>query len=160
MKVVALFVSLFVCAQAFSPMVSNVRSSTSLNESLFTRIAKMDLFAPVKDQNDYGARKKKNVKVGKLTDKSYIPAGLSKAQYEKVRQQEAAKKAANYERNVKKAGIFTDYTDWYKERGTDKNSEWKKSVTLGHRMAKTKYDWQGNEQTKFTVWAKKADKKK
>lgn len=75
----------------------------------------MDLFAPVKDQNDYGARNKKNVKVGTLSKNSYVPAGLSKAEYEKVRKAEADKKKANYERNVKKAGIFIDYTAWYKE---------------------------------------------
>lgn len=139
-------------------MTSTGRSSTALSESLFTKIANMDLFAPVKDQNDYGARNKKNVKVGTLSKNSYVPAGLTKAEYEKVRKSEADKKKANYERNVKKAGIFTDYTAWYKQRGTDTGSDWKKEVTLGHRMAKTKYDWQGDDQTKFTVWAKKTKK--
>lgn len=150
MKVIALFVALVVSAQAFSPMATGSRSSTALHESLFTKIANMDLFAPVKDQNDYGARNKKNVGVGALSNKSYVPSGLSKDQYSNLRKAEAAKKAANYERNVKKAGIFTDYTAWYKQRGTDSGSDWKKSVTLGHRMAKTKYDWQGDGgNTKF-----------
>ena len=106
------------------------------------QIANMDLFAPVKDQNNYGARSKKNLAVGKITDKSYVPAGLSAADYEKIRARDAAKKKANYEKNVKKAGIFTDYTAWYKKRGTDSSQAWAKSVTKGHEMAKTKYDWQ------------------
>jgi hypothetical protein len=42
---------------------------------------------------------------------------------------------------VKKAGIFEDYTEFYIKRGTDTKQGWKKDVTLGHRMAKTKYDW-------------------
>lgn len=103
----------------------------------------MDLFDPVKDQNDYGARNKKNIAVGKISKgSSYVPAGMSADEYNKIRSNEAAKKKANYERNVKKAGIFVDYTDWYKKRGTDNSQKWAKSVTKGHEMAKTKYDWQ------------------
>ena len=67
---------------------------------------------------------------------------MSAAEYQKIREGEAAKKKANYEKNVKKAGIFTDYTAWYKKRGTDSSQAWAKSVTKGHEMAKTKYDWQ------------------
>ena len=66
---------------------------------------------------------------------------MTAAQYEKIRTQEAAKKKANYERNVKKAGVFEDYTEFYKKRGTDTNQAWAKSATRGHRMAKTKYDF-------------------
>merc|ERR1712232_955412 len=139
------------------------RSSTSLqakkvskakvdNRTLTRRIFDLDLFAPKANQNDYGARKSKNIKVGGITKNSYVPNGLTKAQYEKVRRDEQRKKAENYERNVKKAGIFIDYTAWYKARGTDTKQDWKKTVTNGHRMAKTKYDWQGNENTKFSVW--------
>lgn len=149
MKVIALFVALVVSAQAFSPLASNSRSSTALNESLFTKIANMDLWAPVKDSNDYGARKAKKLSPGSLSTKSYVPDGLSKGQYANLRKQEAAKKAANYDRNVKKAGKFLDYTLFYKQRGTDTGADWKKSVTLGHRMAKTKYDWQGKPDTKY-----------
>lgn len=101
----------------------------------------MDLFNPVKDQNDYGARNKKKLVQGKISDNSYVPAGLTAAEYNKIRANEAAKKKANYDRNVKKAGIFTDYTEWYKKRGTDASQNWAKSVTKGHEMAKTKYDW-------------------
>ena len=105
----------------------------------------MDLWEPVKDSNDYGGRAKKNLKTGKLTDKSYVPFGLTKAQYEKIRSEEAAKKDANYQRNVKKAGVFTDYTDFYKKRGTAENGSWMKLPNRGHEMAKTKYDWSGEK---------------
>ena len=117
----------------------------------------MDLFAPQADQNDYGARSKKNLKVGTLTEKSYVPAGLSKEQYAKIRADEQKKKENNYKRNVAKAGIFKDYTDFYLKRGTDSNEDWAKSVTKGHDMAKTKYDWSG--MTDVPQWAKKPGKK-
>lgn len=86
------------------------------------------------------------LKQGKIeAGKSYVPQGLTAAQYQKFREQEAKKKADNYSRNVKKAGIFTDYTEWYKKRGTDLSDAWAKNKnTLGHNMAKTKYDWSGN----------------
>eukprot|EP00548_Thalassiothrix_antarctica_P000977 CAMPEP_0194131140 /NCGR_PEP_ID=MMETSP0152-20130528/1961_1 /TAXON_ID=1049557 /ORGANISM="Thalassiothrix antarctica, Strain L6-D1" /LENGTH=163 /DNA_ID=CAMNT_0038825819 /DNA_START=57 /DNA_END=548 /DNA_ORIENTATION=+ len=161
MKVIALLLSLLISVRAFTPMESG-RSSTSLNAikkkapvekkeniSIFRRVANMDLFAPKSTQNDYGARNKKDMSVGALSKKSYIPNGLSKAQYDKLRKTEQKKKAANYKRNVAKAGVFIDYTDWYIERGTDTKDSWKKSVTNGHRMAKTKYDWQGDNDQKF-----------
>jgi hypothetical protein len=47
-------------AQGFAPS-SQGRVGTQLSESLFDKIFQMDLFEPVKDQNDYGARKKKAV---------------------------------------------------------------------------------------------------
>lgn len=53
-------VALVASAQAFAP-ASQGRAGSQLNESLFDRIANMDLFAPKKDQNTYGARAKKNV---------------------------------------------------------------------------------------------------
>lgn len=78
------------------------------------------------------------LKVGKIeAGKSYVPAGLSAAEYSKVRAAEAKKKADRYEKNVKKAGVFQDYTEWYKKRGTDLSQDWKKNKnTLGHTMAK------------------------
>jgi hypothetical protein len=99
-------VALFSLATAFVPSSTNapVKSSPTAQYALADRIFGMDLFAPKKDQNDYGARNAKNVKVGKITDKSYIPAGLTKAQYEKVRLDADKKKQENYQRNVKKAG--------------------------------------------------------
>jgi hypothetical protein len=88
---------------------------------------------------------------GKITGSSYIPTGMSAAQYQKIRDGEVSKKAANYDKNVKKAGIFEDYTAFYIKRGTDTDQTWKKDVNLGHRMAKTKYDW-----SDFKPWTKEA----
>ena len=133
---------------AFVPVQNkNCRVSTAQN-ALADRIFGLDLFSPVKDQNDYGARKKKNLTTGKLTDTSYIPSGLTKAEYEKIRKDERTKKEQNYQKNVAKAFQYTDFTEWYTKRGTDLNQGWKKAVTLGHSMAKTKYDWSGVEDAK------------
>jgi hypothetical protein len=52
--------SLVATAQGFAPS-SQGRVGTQLSESLFDKVFGMDLFTPVKDQNDYGARTKKNV---------------------------------------------------------------------------------------------------
>jgi hypothetical protein len=145
-------------ASAFAPS-GNGRQATELAEkkSIFKTITEMDLFAPKSTQNDYGARNQKNLGVGKIGSNSYIPNGLTAAQYEKLRKDEAAKKAANYQRNVAKAGKFLDYTDFYTKRGTDTGEAWSKSVTKGHDMAKTKYDWSGsNDQP---LWAKSPTKK-
>jgi len=106
----------------------------------------MDLFAPNPDVNTYGARNKKTLSTGKITEgKSYVPAGLTAEEYAKVRAGDAKKKADNYAKNVKKAGIFEDYTEFYRKRGTDTGEAWAKSATKGHRMAKTKYDWSGSQ---------------
>lgn len=84
------------------------------------------------------------MKVGEIkAGASYIPSGLTAKQYADLRSKEAKKKQENYERNVKKAGIFIEFTDWYKKRGTDLSQTWKKDRNLGHTMAKTKYDWSG-----------------
>jgi len=107
----------------------------------FSTISNMDLWAPVKDSNNYGGRSKKNMKTGKITNDSYIPSGLTKAQYEKIRSDTDKKKAANYQRNVAKAGVFEDYTEFYVKRGSDEGGKWMNLPNLGHRMAKTKYDW-------------------
>merc|ERR1712161_27732 len=98
--------------------------------------------APTKKRNDYGGRKTKNLKVGALSANSYVPNGMTQREYTKMRFDEKAKKDANYQRNVKKAGIFMDYTDFYLKRGTDVKDDWY-GVTNGHDMAKTKYDWSG-----------------
>merc|ERR1712194_865966 len=111
-----------------------------------------DLFAPVKTQNDYGARNKKKLSIG-----------MSAEQYNKIRNKDLMAKKRNYAKNVAKAGVFEDYTDWYLARGTDKNQSWAKSVTKGHRMAKTKYDWQdvrnGQGEGKKSFKSKKESKK-
>jgi hypothetical protein len=144
MKCSALLVAASVAtASAFAPSTRSAPSSTQLNESLFKKISNLDLWAPVANSNDYGARSNKKIVTGKLTEKSYIPTGLTKAQYEKIRAEADKKKAANYQKNVAKAGVFTDYTDFYLKRGTAENGSWMKLPNLGHRMAKTKYDWSG-----------------
>ena len=66
---------------------------------------------------------------------------MTQAQYQKIRAAEQKKKEANYNRNAKKAGVFEDYTAFYTKRGTDTKQSWYKSPTGGHRMAKTKYDF-------------------
>eukprot|EP00429_Kryptoperidinium_foliaceum_P013171 CAMPEP_0176031968 /NCGR_PEP_ID=MMETSP0120_2-20121206/15771_1 /TAXON_ID=160619 /ORGANISM="Kryptoperidinium foliaceum, Strain CCMP 1326" /LENGTH=153 /DNA_ID=CAMNT_0017365275 /DNA_START=92 /DNA_END=553 /DNA_ORIENTATION=- len=140
MKTAALFVTSLAAVSAFAPAPAG-RTSTQINESLFDKIFSMDLFEPVKDQNDYGARNKKKLATGKISDNSYVPSGLTASQYQAIRDRDNKKKAANYERNVKKAGIFEDFTEFYKKRGTDTSQSWAKSATRGHRMAKTKYDF-------------------
>jgi len=88
---------------------------------------------------------KTQIKSGKIGSNSYVPAGLTAAQYQKIRDRDEKKKSDNYQKNVKKAGIFQDYTDFYLKRGTDTSQAWKKSATLGHTMAKTKYDFDTNK---------------
>jgi hypothetical protein len=138
----ALLLTLAASASAFAPQQSQGRTSVAQN-ALADRIFGMDLYN--RDGNKYGARAKKNLKVGELKDNSYIPAGLTKAQYAAIRQKEQQKKEQNYQRNVAKAFKFTDFTEWYKKRGTSLDFAWKKDINLGHDMAKTKYDWTGKD---------------
>ena len=84
------------------------------------------------------------MKQGKLTEKSYVPAGLTKAQYEKVRAADAAKKANNYDKNVKKAFKYQDFDQFYLKRGTSEGGSWLKAAGRGHTFAKTKYDYSGS----------------
>ncbi|KAL7545740.1 hypothetical protein ACHAWF_009093 [Thalassiosira exigua] len=159
MKASALLIAASVAsASAFAP-APKVAQSTQLSESLFKKISNMDLWEPVKDSNNYGARGKKNLKTGALTDKSYVPFGLTKAQYEKVRADESSKKAANYQKNVAKAGKFLDYTEFYLARGTEEGGNWMKMPNLGHRMAKTKFDWSGEKNDGPTYTGVRANKK-
>ena len=95
--------------------------------------------------NEYGARSKKNIKTGKIGSNSYVPNGLTAEQYNKIRKAEADKKEKNYQRNVKKAGKFLGYDEFYKKRRTNEDFSWK-SNTNGHRFAKTKYDFSGKKQ--------------
>ena len=125
-------------------------------KSLFGTIFDLDLFAPNKDVNDYGARSKKKIVTGKIGTNSYVPSGLTAEQYNAIRAESDRKKAANYQKNVAKAGKFLGYDEFYLKRGTDLNGSWKKDVNLGHRMAKTKYDWSGDSDK--PLWAKKAKK--
>jgi hypothetical protein len=41
--------------------------------------------------------------------------------------------------------VFEDYTEFYTKRGTAVAGSWMKLPNLGHRMAKTKYDWSGEK---------------
>ena len=101
------------------------------------------------------------MKVGTITSKSYVPQGMTAKQYSQLRATEQKKKEANYKRNVAKAGVFEDYTEFYLKRGTDTNQAWAKNKnTLGHRMAKTKFDWSGKKVAATTTAAVSAGKKK
>merc|ERR1712161_16121 len=60
--------------------------------------------------------KKKNLSKPKLTKGSYVPSGLTREQYDGIRNGEMKKKADNYKKNEAKAGKFTDFTDWYLDR--------------------------------------------
>merc|ERR1719201_1214015 len=114
-----------VAKKAVVPVAKKV--ATKKNTKIANRIFDMDLWKERADSNDYGARSKKRAVdgVGKVKqikkNVGYVPAGLTAAQYNSVRNKDQAKKDANYARNVAKAGIFEDYTDFYKRRGTDVN---------------------------------------
>merc|ERR1712021_316254 len=93
---------LLTAVEGFAPH-SQARVGTEIRGSLFDAIADMDLFAPKKDQNTYGARKNKNLSVGKIQQgKSYVPSGLTAAQYSDIRKKQQKSKEANYQRNVAK----------------------------------------------------------
>jgi len=151
--IIGLVAAVVSTVQGFAPQGSagRVAPSTELQASLLDAISGMDLFAPKKDQNTYGARKNKNLSIGKIKEgKSYVPSGLTAAQYSDIRKGQQKRKEENYQRNVAKAGIFEDYTDFYIKRGTDTGQAWAKNKnTLGHRFAKTKYDWAGNKGQNF-----------
>ena len=82
---------------------------------------------------------------------------MSAAEYQKIREEEKKKKDSIYQKNVAKAGKFQDFTKFYIQRGTDTDDKWAKSVTRGHTMAKTKYDYSGSkdENKKFEAFIKK-----
>jgi hypothetical protein len=103
----------------------------------------MDLFDP--QRNTYGMRKKK-VKTAPITKNSYVPAGLTQAQYAAIRSSDEKKKDSSYSKAASKAFKYLGFNEFYKKRGTDLNQGWKKDLTLGHRMAKTKYDYSGKKQ--------------
>merc|ERR1711865_1243344 len=125
----------------------------------------MDLYNyRVDPSNQYGSRKNKGLKLGTLSAKSYVPDGMTQREYTKTRFDDKAKKDASYQRNVAKQQVYTDFTAWYTKRGTDKKADWY-SITNGHDMAKTKYDWSGGESgnefasRKFSKEEKKIKKK-
>ncbi len=103
----------------------------------------------------------RQLKLGEIQQgKSYVPSGLTAQQYDQIRKGQEKKKAENYAKNVAKAGIFEDYTEWYTKRGTDTKQAWAKDINLGHRMAKTKYDWSGTPGQSFQKSGAKVSEKK
>ena len=68
---------------------------------------------------------------------------MSADEYRKVRAADAAKAASTYDYNVKKAGKFLGFDDFYNKRGTAEGGAWLKSAGRGHTFAKTKYDYSG-----------------
>merc|ERR1719182_1093607 len=97
-----------VAKKAVVPVAKKV--ATKKNTKIANRIFDMDLWKERADSNDYGARSKKRAVdgVGKVKqikkNVGYVPAGLTAAQYNSVRNKDQAKKDANYARNVAKAG--------------------------------------------------------
>lgn len=67
---------------------------------------------------------------------------MSLADYQKVRAADDAKKAANYDKNVKKAGKFLGFDEFYLKRGTSEGGNWLNAAGRGHTFAKTKYDFE------------------
>ncbi|CAB9526839.1 expressed unknown protein [Seminavis robusta] len=142
MKSVAFLVALLAVASAFAPNNASPRTSVAVN-SLFDDIVNMDLWKDQSDRNKYGARASKNLTPKDIGSGGYVPDGLSASEYNSIRKNEAAKKAANYQRNVAKAGKFQDFTDFYLRRGTSEGGSWLKKDGRGHDFVKTKYDWSG-----------------
>jgi hypothetical protein len=70
---IVLALVLVAAVQGFAP-ASQGRVGSKLNESLFDKVANMDLFAPKKDQNTYGARAKKNVSTRTNSKNSVLTA--------------------------------------------------------------------------------------
>ena len=70
---------------------------------------------------------------------------MTAAEYAKIRNAEEAKKKATYDMNVKKAGKFLGFDDFYNKRGTDADGAWLKAPGRGHTFAKTKYDYSGGK---------------
>ncbi|GMI46424.1 hypothetical protein TrCOL_g1221 [Triparma columacea] len=145
-----LIASAVATTQAFTPTMAPKVSNTALNANFFATVFDMDLWKDKSDSNDYGGRSKKvewtSKGLGKIEQgKSYVPSGMTAAQFNAMRAKERQQKEKNYQKNVAKAGKFEDYTEFYKKRGTDLNGSWLKSVTNGHKMVKTKYDWGGED---------------
>jgi hypothetical protein len=84
--------------------------------------------------------------MGSIGGNSYVPEGLTREQYDKIRNQDKSKRDQNYQKNVAKAGKFENFTSFYLKRGTNEGGSWMKNPTRGHRMVKTKFDWSGKKQ--------------
>jgi hypothetical protein len=83
------------------------------------------------------------LKTGKVASNSYVPAGLTLAQYQKIRAADESKKDSNYKKNVSKAFKFQNFDEFYLKRGTDVNGKWLNAPGKGHTFTKTKYDYAG-----------------
>lgn len=149
MKSFATVIALAAAVQGFAPIQPEGRPATDLKKSIFDTVSDMDLFntngvGSGLNRNAYGARNqkmyKKNLKVGRITGKSYVPSGMTQEQYANLRTKEASYRDASYKKNADKEQVFKPFYDFYKKRGTDDVDNWR-SVTNGHDMAKTKYDW-------------------
>lgn len=75
----------------------------------------------------------------KLGSNSYVPDGLTAAQYENIRQKEAAAADSSYSKWVAKAGKFMTLDTFTAARENSKGDKFTKDPTRGHRMAKLKY---------------------
>lgn len=107
----------------------------------FSQVFEMDLWKDRADSNMYNARSTKNLKPAAIKKgTSYVPSGLTAAQYASVRSKDYKTSEANYKRNAAKGGVYQNFTAWYTKRGTDSSATWR-GVTNGHSFAKTKYDW-------------------
>ena len=76
--------------------------------------------------------------MGKLTNNSYVPSGMSKAEYDKIRTKEKQSKEQKHNKYAGKKDEYGEFQDFYAQHGTDKNAAWR-------TMCKTKYDWQGDD---------------
>lgn len=88
----------------------------------------------------FGGGKKKDFKVneGTANKGTYIPAGLTKAQYDKILADEAAKKDKKAKKFPKGKQVET-LTEWMLAEEKKGNSG-ADLLTKGHRMVKAKYD--------------------
>merc|ERR1712241_1091036 len=101
MKITSFLISVYVVTTSAFVSMQNSKHSFALN-GFFDKVFDMDLFKDNPDVNSYGARSKKNLKVGKIGSNSYVPSGLSADQYNKIRGDEKNKRDQNYARNVAK----------------------------------------------------------
>ena len=89
-----------------------------------------------------GGKKKTDFKVneGTANKGTYVPDGLTKAQYDKVLAEEAKKKAAKAKKFPKGKEVET-LTEWMNNEAK-KGNKGTDLLTKGHRMVKAKYsDW-------------------
>merc|ERR1711865_372770 len=127
----------------FAPVAPS-STTTALQGSLFDGIAGMDLYAPKKDQNEYGARKKKKLSVGKIqAGKSYVPDGLT-AKHTKVSVPNNRRRRNRITPATLRRRVCLKITPTFTRSVVPISQDWAKNKnTLGHRFAKTKFDWAG-----------------